>query len=302
MQGVLAIDCGATQIDALSAPKFKDLIFVYACSWNSNGLPWIREIISQEGRYISCLAGEPGRWIVSNHVARTVMDFEFERQNTEQYAKWDWPDFVELCQAIHRTKHIPGDFVEVGCFEGSSSSVALHFMKESRIGRNCGMLDVFDGFNYATADLSPDAVWKGGHVVAGGREIVEQRLKRYEAADIGLNVNVVRSDITKDELPAAIKKIALASIDVDMYEAVLAALRKVRPLLSIGGIVLVDDPPHTPGLIGACCGRVHGIADGAGAIPVRPSVLPDSAAQHGLRDGTESPLRRGEPLMKRYHE
>ncbi len=43
----------------------------------------------------------------------------------------------------------------------------------------------------------------------------------------------------------------VANIDVDLYEAVRIALFKVAPKIVRGGIMIVEDPGHTPSLIGS---------------------------------------------------
>ena len=45
--------------------------------------------------------------------------------------------------------------------------------------------------------------------------------------------------------------IAVCNIDVDMLEAVEAALEKVRPKMVSGGIIIAEDFGHTPALLGA---------------------------------------------------
>ena len=66
-----------------------------------------------------------------------------------------------------------------------------------------------------------------------------------------MSVDVFKSNIVADDLPQEVDRIAVANIDVDIYEAVAAALLKVSPLMSVGGIMVVEDPGHTPLLIGA---------------------------------------------------
>jgi hypothetical protein len=66
-----------------------------------------------------------------------------------------------------------------------------------------------------------------------------------------LSVTVEKLNIITDELPKNVEQIAVANIDVDMYEAVLASLNKLAPLMAKSGIIIVEDPGHTPGLIGA---------------------------------------------------
>jgi hypothetical protein len=109
---------------------------------------------------------------------------------------------------------------------------------------------VFDGFEYDAAKQSADAIWAGTHATEG-REVVEQRLKRHERPRDGLNVFVRRHNIVEEAIPAELDQIAVANIDVDLYEAVLAGMVKVAPRMTVGGIMIVEDPGHTPALVGA---------------------------------------------------
>ena len=58
-------------------------------------------------------------------------------------------------------------------------------------------------------------------------------------------------DDSDEKSPLHGKLIAVCNIDVDMYEAVLASLRKTAPLMAPGGIMIIQDPGKTPYLIGA---------------------------------------------------
>jgi hypothetical protein len=64
-------------------------------------------------------------------------------------------------------------------------------------------------------------------------------------------VIVRRHNIIEQEIPADVPLIAVANIDVDLYEAVLAALHKTAPRMTSGGIIIMEDPGHTPYLVGA---------------------------------------------------
>ena len=247
----LFINCAHTPASQLDTISLEENVFLYACSWSSNGLPWIRKIVHGGGKFLAIGGPQAAPWVDQNDAARRVMDFEFARQTQEGYAKFDHPDFVELCQVLYRTRHIAGDIVEIGCFEGSSGSLIAHYLSEIGLGRRCWFFDVFEGFNYEAARSSSDTAWVGGHIVAGGRDRVAARLERYANPTIGLQIEVRQSNIITDPLPPEISKIAVANIDVDIYDGVLAALHKVRPLLARGGIILAEDPSHTPGLVGA---------------------------------------------------
>jgi hypothetical protein len=68
---------------------------------------------------------------------------------------------------------------------------------------------------------------------------------------VGYEFNLIQSNICIDELPAEIQEIALANIDVDMYEPTIDALNKIAKLMKPGGIIIAEDPTGTPGLYGA---------------------------------------------------
>ncbi len=123
-------------------------------------------------------------------------------------------------------------------------------MKEAGIYRDAYFFDVFDGFKYDAALSSADAVWKGSHGTEG-LAVISERLKRHEQVELGLTVSVRRHTIIEEEIPDGLAPIAVAAIDVDMYEAVLAALTKAAPRMASGGIIIVEDPGHIPQLVGA---------------------------------------------------
>lgn len=49
-----------------------------------------------------------------------------------------------------------------------------------------------------------------------------------------LQANILEDDLPHDE-------IAVANIDVDMFETILAALTKVAPRMVLGGVILLED-------------------------------------------------------------
>lgn len=61
---------------------------------------------------------------------------------------------------------------------------------------------------------------------------------------------MLRNNVISDALPDGIGPIAVANIDVDMCEAVEAALFRLAPLMSVGGVMIVEDAGHTPRLAG----------------------------------------------------
>jgi len=208
----------------------------------------VADILAKSGKFIPIRKWGKASYFHTNLVWRKAAHEEFLHQRKEGFSKWDTLDFDNLVQAIEKTSHIDGDYVEIGCFRGSSGSAVLSYLNAKNRMMNCWFFDVFDGFNYPTAKTSADALWLGTHETEG-MEIVAQRLKRFETNN--LTVKVIKADIIETPLPTSLKKIAVANIDVDIYEGVLAALVKCAPLIAPGGIMFAEDVGHTPPLIGA---------------------------------------------------
>ncbi len=152
-------------------------------------------------------------------------------------------DFENIFQAIKASNTLEGDYVEIGTFKGDSASAALNYMKKTGINKRAYFIDTYEGFNYEQAFKSNDTFWKKGHTNTS-YDNVKERLSKYD------NANVVKGNIISDELPAEIEKICVANIDVDLYEAVKAALYKVKDKVVKNGIIIAEDYGHTPTLIG----------------------------------------------------
>jgi hypothetical protein len=185
--------------------------------------------------------------------AKKVLLELYWSQIAENFCKFVYgpgADFMNICQMLERTKHLPGAYVEVGCYRGSSSQVAIKFMRDKEIFRRSVFLDVFDGFDYEEAKKSSDAVWVNTHKTEG-IETVKKRLEKFAEPMRGLTVEVIKANIISDDCLSDVDQIALSNIDVDIYDAVLAGLQKIFPKLVRGGAIIVEDPGHHPNLIGA---------------------------------------------------
>lgn len=198
----------------------------------------------------------PHGYITVNSVARSSLEVEYAHQVHENFDKWDYGpgDFVGLIQALDMTSEIQGCYLEVGCFRGSSGGAVLRYLAAKSRPVACHFIDVFTGFDYPEAQESSDAFWANTHATEG-LEIVGNRLQNYSnlPGGAGLEINVHQCNVINDPLPKAVLDagIAVANIDVDVYEAVLSALRKVAPHMAFRGVIVVEDPGHTPLLIGA---------------------------------------------------
>jgi len=110
-------------------------------------------------------------------------------------------------------------------------------------------MDVFEGFVYEEAQNSADASWKNTHLGGDSMEVVSDRLMAY--AGDGLTIDVRKHNIISDPFPDDLDLIAVANLDVDMYDAVHAGLIKLAPRMAPKGVIICEDPGHSGRLIGA---------------------------------------------------
>tara|TARA_B100000989_G_scaffold186183_1_gene140079 strand:+ start:67 stop:1170 length:1104 start_codon:yes stop_codon:yes gene_type:complete len=176
---------------------------------------------------------------------------EYLRQTEEGIENFGYgtgADFENLLQAIDQTADVDGDIVEIGCFNGSSACMIAAYLEQKSIDKTFYVYDVFDGFNYPEALGSADRIWVQGHVSDGLNIVkarVQARSRRFQEAIL------VKRNICEPDALREIKKISLANIDTDMYEAVYSALVQVDSKIEVNGIIVVEDAGHTPLLIGA---------------------------------------------------
>ena len=98
-------------------------------------------------------------------------------------------------------------------------------MSEKKLRQKLYVYDVFDGFLYPEARTSLDDTWFGGHV-SDGLEVVTKRVKRrHKKPEM---VRLYRRNICEPNALREVQKISFANIDVDMYEAVYAALHEAK--------------------------------------------------------------------------
>jgi len=225
-----------------------DFIFVYACQFDDIGYPFALQICKNGGKIHPAWCFIPSLYFHLNNKAYLAFKDELIRQCEGDYAKWNTPDFSNLVQALDMTSDLSGCYLEIGCYRGSSGGAVLAYLNKINASIETYFLDVFEGFTYDEVQSAPDEFWKGSHRTEG-RDVVNERLIIYETGE--LKVNVHKANIITDALPEKIDSIRVANIDVDLYEAILASLDKVAPLMEKGGVMICEDPGHTPRLIGA---------------------------------------------------
>ncbi|CAE8722248.1 unnamed protein product [Polarella glacialis] len=193
-------------------------------------------------------------------------------------------NFESLCQLIDATRDVPGDFVELGVYKGFAARLAMEYMSrlagEGWVGgnnntnniintninnnsnnnkswRHSHFIDTWDGFSHE-ANSSWYFFIDGKRVMTFAETAAASvRQVRKVLWPLRGRYTIHIHDVLSGVLPPQIRQISAANIDVDSYEAVLAALRAVAPLLALGGIMRVDDAVISPSLAGATLAIDH---------------------------------------------
>lgn len=235
-------------IDGVDTDLIADSLFVVFFHTDDDYFYTLKKIKDYKGLFYSIPSYHPKTrymWVDKN-AAKAIDAAASQVNNMSMY---DFDVYENICQCINRTKDLDGDYVEIGVYKGGSALVALHYMSYAGIHRRAYFLDTFNGMTYQDAYQSSDIHWQGTHVLWGVQDTmhyVERLLKNTRE-----NFNLVESNICQDSLPETLRQIAVCNIDVDLYEATLAALIKVAPLMVKGGIIMCEDPTSMPALGGA---------------------------------------------------
>jgi O-methyltransferase len=128
--------------------------------------------------------------------------------------------------AASQVKDLQGDFVELGVFYGHLSKVIINFDLELLSNRNFYLVDPWGSskLDFSNARYNEDIY-----------EFVESRFKAYP------QIKLIRNSVPDalNEVPS--QKIAFLMIDMNGFEAELAALNFFYPKMVKGGIIYFDD-------------------------------------------------------------
>lgn len=193
----------------------------------------------------------PARSWMHDQAKEIILKKEYSKQTQEGIEKFSHgigADFGNLLQFIDNTKHLNGEFVEIGCFKGSSACVIASYLASEKIKKDLYIYDYFSGFTFPEVIRSIDSNWENTHATDGISEVKKRILERLTNDQ---KLHIFKRNIIDAKGICEVDKVALANIDVDLYESVYAALHHVHKKLVINGIMVVEDAGHTPALIGA---------------------------------------------------
>jgi O-methyltransferase len=169
-------------------------------------------------------------------------------------------DAVRHCVA----RDVPGDFAECGVWRGGSVLAMLLTLQElGADDRDVHLFDTFEGMTEPTehdvSPIDPPALetWRAAHgtdqrawnEVFGPAAFDEDSVRATLLATgyPPARLHLVRGRV-EDTLPAAVpKRLALLRLDTDWYESTRHELEHLYPILSPGGVLILDDYGHWEG-------------------------------------------------------
>jgi len=156
--------------------------------------------------------------------------------------------------AEHR---IPGAIVECGVWRGGSMmAAALTLLEAGDTSRDLYLFDTFEGMSAPTAKDRDASGKPAGDILASTPEKTgvwcfatledvrgAMRATGYPEARIHMVQGKVESTIPHGGLT----QIALLRLDTDWYESTFHELTHLYPMLSVGGVLIIDDYGHWQG-------------------------------------------------------
>ena len=178
----------------------------------------------------------------------------------ENMLNGDWSNVEKAVNVYHLLTqtvllNIPGDIVELGCFDGTTSIIMQKTLDQLRSKKVVHVYDSFEGLPGKSKN-DGDTIFVTGSCKTQKENLVENYSKNNTKLPIiheGWFSNTL-----PNKLPA---KISFAHLDGDFYSSILESLIYVYPRLSKGAVVVIDDycNPKTldvnnilPGVKNAC--------------------------------------------------
>lgn len=133
---------------------------------------------------------------------------------------------------------VEGDVVELGCYEGTSALFFARLIKELKSDKKLWLYDSFEGLPEKTSEDASAAgeAFKGGELRASKARLAKNFVKA------GLKIPEIKRawfyELDPGDLPT---QICFAFLDGDFYESIKDSLKLVVPLMSKGGVIIVDD-------------------------------------------------------------
>jgi O-methyltransferase len=171
-------------------------------------------------RYAPWLGDEPFQEVARRIAGHTLVD---------RFRCW------ELYQLVREVRNVPGDIVEVGVWRGGTGAILASAAARWKPASRVYLCDTFAGVVKASAH---DSAYTGGEHSDTSIELVRGLVDRLELRNVEL-----LPGIFPDETAGRVRSgtIALAHVDVDVYQSALDVVAWVRERMPAGGILVFDD-------------------------------------------------------------
>jgi O-methyltransferase len=194
---------------------------------------------------------------------RRLVDISTEdRQVLLKVERFTMTSHERLISLIDAVKYIcrndiPGDIVECGVWRGGSMmAAALSLLNEGNVDRNLFLYDTFSGMSEPSdEDARYDGLLAASQLDSTLRNtgvwcyspIDEVNRNVLSTGYPGEKIHLIEGKV-EETVPARVpENISLLRLDTDWYESTRHELKHLFPLLSQGGVMIIDDYGHWQG-------------------------------------------------------
>jgi len=156
-------------------------------------------------------------------------------------------------KSLYETREIEGAVVEVGCDVCGTSIIANRMLKNLGIDKAYVGIDTFGGFvedQFISDTKRGTSPLKRSVYSYKSLKLVKKILRIHHSEDIIL----IKGDIVELPISQLPDIISVCLLDVDLELPIYEALKKIYPLMTEGGIIIVDDCPKDSSWKGARVG------------------------------------------------
>jgi O-methyltransferase len=174
------------------------------------------------------------------------------------------PSCYTLWTLARQAAHLQGDFVECGVYKGGSARLLAEAVRAVGVQKRIHLFDTFQGMpTTSTADLHQQGDFADTSVQA-----VQAVLRSFP--NVMLHPGHIPETFREIE---SMSSIALAHIDVDIFQSVIDCCEFVYPRVVSGGFIIFDDYGYP-----SCPGARQAVDSFFADKPEWPLVLPNAQA------------------------
>ena len=144
-----------------------------------------------------------------------------------------------LVNCVTETRNVDGCILEVGCATGYTTLFLANHLKFEGIAKKYVCVDTFEGFT--ASDVAFERMSRG-KTTDNYRGFSINDLGVFQATmrQRGVDVHAIKADISAYDFPASME-VAFCLLDVDLFTPTKRGLSRIWPIVSRGGIVVIDD-------------------------------------------------------------